>query len=269
MVRPARDWPGEPWSTRRGRSSSNGATRQPRSRRSASDPTCPRRRCTGSSPRSSASSRPCSTRRSPVTISRVAVHERSDVASLLTEPDPRKLLAGLAAVTTAINQRTNDVYRVLASAAAFGPRGGGAPRGDPATARSRSRPGRTLTCPRPRTQARCARTRRRRPDPRADVARGLRATGDRPRLDVRALPAMAGDHTHPAADVTSVGLPAGRFGVLRRSRADRADLRRDRRSRDRDHRLRLWDRSCRTRPATGSHSPTCASATATARSCAT
>jgi AcrR family transcriptional regulator len=47
----------------------------------------------------------------------VAVHEREAVASLFTERDPRKLLAGFAGVTTAINQRTHDVYRVLASAA--------------------------------------------------------------------------------------------------------------------------------------------------------
>ena len=51
----------------------------------------------------------------------LAVQERSDVASLFTEPDPHKLLAGLAGVTTAINQRTNDVYRVLTSAAGSDP----------------------------------------------------------------------------------------------------------------------------------------------------
>ena len=50
-----------------------------------------------------------------------AVQERPAVASLFTEPDPRKLLAGLAGVTTAINQRTNDVYRVLVSAAGSDP----------------------------------------------------------------------------------------------------------------------------------------------------
>ena len=50
-----------------------------------------------------------------------AVQERPDVASLFTEPDPNKLLAGLAGITTAINQRTNDVYRVLASAAGSDP----------------------------------------------------------------------------------------------------------------------------------------------------
>jgi AcrR family transcriptional regulator len=51
----------------------------------------------------------------------LAVPERPDVASLFTEPDPRKLLAGFAGVTTAINQRTNDVYHVLVSAAGSDP----------------------------------------------------------------------------------------------------------------------------------------------------
>jgi hypothetical protein len=47
----------------------------------------------------------------------VAVPDRPDVASQFDEPDPHKLLAGIAGVTTAINQRTNDVYFVLVSAA--------------------------------------------------------------------------------------------------------------------------------------------------------
>ena len=51
----------------------------------------------------------------------LAVDERPDVASLFSEPDPHKLLAGFAGVTTAINQRTNDVYRVLGSAAGSDP----------------------------------------------------------------------------------------------------------------------------------------------------
>jgi TetR/AcrR family transcriptional regulator, regulator of autoinduction and epiphytic fitness len=51
----------------------------------------------------------------------LAVQERPDVASLFTEPDSHKLLAGLAGVTTAINQRTNDVYLVLMSAAGSDP----------------------------------------------------------------------------------------------------------------------------------------------------
>jgi AcrR family transcriptional regulator len=51
----------------------------------------------------------------------LAVHERPDVASLFAERDPRKLLAGFAGVTTAINQRTNDVYFVLQGAAGSDP----------------------------------------------------------------------------------------------------------------------------------------------------
>jgi AcrR family transcriptional regulator len=51
----------------------------------------------------------------------LAVQERPDVASLLGERDPGKLLAGLAGVTTAINQRTNDIYWLLTSAAGSDP----------------------------------------------------------------------------------------------------------------------------------------------------
>lgn len=47
----------------------------------------------------------------------VAVPERSGVARLFDEPDPHKVLAGFAAVTTEINQRTNDLYTVLSRAA--------------------------------------------------------------------------------------------------------------------------------------------------------
>jgi AcrR family transcriptional regulator len=50
-----------------------------------------------------------------------AVQERPDISSLFTESDPHKLLTGFAGITTAINQRTNDVYRVLTSAAASDP----------------------------------------------------------------------------------------------------------------------------------------------------
>jgi AcrR family transcriptional regulator len=51
----------------------------------------------------------------------LAVQERPDVAALFKERDPQKLLAGFATVTTAINQRTNDLYRVLVSAAGSDP----------------------------------------------------------------------------------------------------------------------------------------------------
>ncbi|MET0324062.1 MAG: helix-turn-helix domain-containing protein [Ilumatobacteraceae bacterium] len=46
-----------------------------------------------------------------------AVNERPDIAALFAEPDAAKLLAGFAGVTTAINQRSHDVYRLLLSAA--------------------------------------------------------------------------------------------------------------------------------------------------------
>jgi AcrR family transcriptional regulator len=55
----------------------------------------------------------------------LAVQERPDVAALLTEPDARKLLAGFAGVTSSINQRTKDVYRVLVSAAGSDPAAAG------------------------------------------------------------------------------------------------------------------------------------------------
>ncbi|MBV8985591.1 MAG: helix-turn-helix transcriptional regulator [Acidimicrobiia bacterium] len=47
----------------------------------------------------------------------VVVTERPSIASLFEEPDPLKLLAGFAGVTTNINGRTNDLYRVLVDAA--------------------------------------------------------------------------------------------------------------------------------------------------------
>jgi AcrR family transcriptional regulator len=47
----------------------------------------------------------------------VAVPDRPSVAGLFDEPDPRKVLAGFAAVTAQINQRTHDLYRVLGHAA--------------------------------------------------------------------------------------------------------------------------------------------------------
>lgn len=49
------------------------------------------------------------------------VQERPHVASLLAEPDPAELLTGFARMTTEINQRTNEVYRVLVAAASSDP----------------------------------------------------------------------------------------------------------------------------------------------------
>ena len=51
----------------------------------------------------------------------VAVADRPDVAARFAEDDPRRMLAGIAAVTSAINQRTNVVYRVLVGAAGTDP----------------------------------------------------------------------------------------------------------------------------------------------------
>jgi AcrR family transcriptional regulator len=51
----------------------------------------------------------------------LTVQERPNAASLFAESDPIKLLAGCAGITTAINQRTNDVYRVLVGAAGSDP----------------------------------------------------------------------------------------------------------------------------------------------------
>jgi len=50
-----------------------------------------------------------------------AVQERQDIAPLFTEADPQKLLSGFADVTASINERTNDVYHVLVSAAGSDP----------------------------------------------------------------------------------------------------------------------------------------------------
>lgn len=47
----------------------------------------------------------------------VSVAERADVRSLLTAPNPRELVAGLAAISVGINSRTAPIYRILQSAA--------------------------------------------------------------------------------------------------------------------------------------------------------
>ncbi len=235
MVKPARGSPVERWSTRPGRCSSNAATWRPPSRQSASTPTC----------RSATVYRLFSSKLGILKAlldtsiagddQPLAVQERPDVASLFAEPDPHKLLAGFAGITTAINQRTNDVYRVLASAAGS----------DPAAAellgeiRQQRDRGQgqiaALACTRPRAQARTARTRRRRPDPRVDVPRGLSPSRRRPRLDARALQTVARDDSHSAADLNRRGaqmpdpsvsdqraLEVAVFGCLKRAPRGRA-----------------------------------------------
>ena len=51
----------------------------------------------------------------------LSLQERPQVAALLAEPDPEKLLAGLASITVAINARISDVYRILSSASGSDP----------------------------------------------------------------------------------------------------------------------------------------------------
>src|SRR4029079_9346594 len=111
----------------------------------------------------------------------VAVPDRAEVAALFSEPDPHALLAGFAAFTTTINERTAGVYGVLVGAAATDPgaaallavvhppRGARAPAARTAQARRRptadaprARPGEGTACRRPRA-------RRRRHHSRADV----------------------------------------------------------------------------------------------------
>src|SRR5262245_39590566 len=51
----------------------------------------------------------------------LSLPERPQVTALSAEPDPRKLLAGLASLTAAINARSGDVYRILSSASTSDP----------------------------------------------------------------------------------------------------------------------------------------------------
>ena len=51
----------------------------------------------------------------------LSVQERPPVAGLFAEPDPKKLLAGFAAVTVAINARSSDIYRILSGASGSDP----------------------------------------------------------------------------------------------------------------------------------------------------
>jgi AcrR family transcriptional regulator len=47
--------------------------------------------------------------------------ERPEVAALFAEPDPEKLLAGFARIAVAINERSGQIYQIMASAAASEP----------------------------------------------------------------------------------------------------------------------------------------------------
>jgi AcrR family transcriptional regulator len=55
----------------------------------------------------------------------VAVPDRPEVAAVFAETDPVRLLDRVAGLTTAINQRSNDAYRVLVSAAGSDPAAAG------------------------------------------------------------------------------------------------------------------------------------------------
>lgn len=47
--------------------------------------------------------------------------ERQPVRSLLSDPDPRKMLAGFVGIVAEVNSRTTTIYRILVSAAASDP----------------------------------------------------------------------------------------------------------------------------------------------------
>jgi len=51
----------------------------------------------------------------------LSLPERPHIAALCAEPDPEKLVAGFATMAVAINVRSSDIYRILASAAGSDP----------------------------------------------------------------------------------------------------------------------------------------------------
>jgi AcrR family transcriptional regulator len=51
----------------------------------------------------------------------IPVLDRPEVAALLAEPDPEKLVAGFARFNVAINERSGQIYQILASAACSEP----------------------------------------------------------------------------------------------------------------------------------------------------
>ncbi len=51
----------------------------------------------------------------------IPVPQRTEVATLLDEPDAVALLAGFVAIAVAINVRSNDLYQILWSASASDP----------------------------------------------------------------------------------------------------------------------------------------------------
>jgi AcrR family transcriptional regulator len=51
----------------------------------------------------------------------LTLQDRPEIAHLLSEADPQKLLAGMAAICAAINARSNDLHRILVSAGTADP----------------------------------------------------------------------------------------------------------------------------------------------------
>jgi AcrR family transcriptional regulator len=49
------------------------------------------------------------------------VLDRPEVAALFAEPDPEKLLAGFARISVTINERSGQIYQIMASAASSEP----------------------------------------------------------------------------------------------------------------------------------------------------
>ncbi len=182
-------------------------------------PTCHQRPCTGSSPRSLGSSGRCSTPPSPVTTSRWRCRNGQTSPRCSPNPTRASALAGFAGVTTAINQRTNDVYHAVASAAGS----------DPSAAELLGE----IQQQRDQGQGRIARSLSRshalkpglRERDAADLIyalmspRGVSPARRRSRLDARALPRVARDHPHSTTDLNR---RASRCSASRRAR--RRDL---------------------------------------------
>ena len=116
---PARRVPaaqGRPSSRRPGASSSSAAMPPRPSSRSATARILLKRRYTGCSLRSSASSRPCWTSLSEVTTRRLPWRTAPRFVRFLRDDDPKKQLAGFAALLREVMARVGPVHRILADA---------------------------------------------------------------------------------------------------------------------------------------------------------
>ena len=179
--------PGRPSSRRPRASSSSAAMPRRPSRRSATARIPRRRRSTGCSPRSSGSSRPCSTSRSEVTTRRLPWRTARRFVRSLSDEDPKNQLAGFAALLREVMAR--------AGARSSHPRRRGQIRRGRGFAARRDRSAtsrgpaayRTLTRSFGRPAAWASRARRRRHHPRPRLSRGVRLACLRPRLERRAV----------------------------------------------------------------------------------